>query len=525
MLKMNENILGVSCIHGRLSLTWMKNGKVRIAACENIPENIVSNGEIVSPNLFAVFLRDTVKKYEIGCKDVAWSIPLEDTFIRTIVLPQMADDQLKLNIPFEFSDFIQGELSEYSFAYVVQPKEKDYFAGGTGGAQDEGEDTMTLVACAVRKRYVNLIAKIAAGAKMRLVYAAPETVGYGRLLSLLPNEEEIRKERCFMDIGMGRTRMLIFKNRHYKLMQGVDIGERRVIQAIADDMNVDERLAQTYMENEFENCGERPAVVNVYKDISLEILKGINFYEVSDMTARLSDIVLCGGGARVRPLVELLKQRISMNVVTLEELLPDWDKFGELSNTGASLGLALAAADTDTRSVNLVELKEKAQGGRNWLQIAGASVAAVFCVAAFFKFAVYDRFHHVALLHQEEARLQAQIDAGKQEIMESGELAKSYHHYTWSEMTEEERELVGRSRVAQILKKVSGDGITVEGFSMTGNAATVRVQAGYLAQLSELAQRLEENKLVDTCSVQTAQSGRGSSTRVTAQLVVYLAGE
>lgn len=107
-------------------------------------------------------------------------------------------------------------------------------------------------------------------------------------------------------------------------------------------MNVDMHIARTYLETNYENCVDLQPLVNVYKDISLEILKGLNFYEVSDMSARLADVTLYGGGSLIPPLVQILKDRLSMNVVTMEEMLPEWSKGEwELNLVAGSLGLAL----------------------------------------------------------------------------------------------------------------------------------------------------------------------------------------
>lgn len=327
-----NNILGLYCGQGRLSLTLAKGGEVKKSIWVNVPDNIMEGTEIKSENLFAALLKETIKQNGMSCKNVAFAITSDDVFIRNITIPRMTPDQIRINIPFEFRDFIHGELKEYIFDYA-------YLPGRDGMNEATGEPTMNLVAAAIPSESLESISRMMKKAGLRLVKAAPSIFGYESLLKLLPSADEREKERCFMNIGYDDTRMLIYKNGKYKLTHMIDIGEYKIVQVLADEMNVDMHLAKTYLETNYENCQQLQAVRNTYKDISLEILKGINFYEVSDMTARLGDIVLCGGGAMITPLVALLKERITMNVCTMDELF-NIRNFGPAFNiTALSYGI------------------------------------------------------------------------------------------------------------------------------------------------------------------------------------------
>ena len=116
--RVRQNILGICCEHSRLSLTWMVDEKVRKSVYVDVPDNIADGSRILSRHLFAEFIRDTIKANKINCKNVAFSLPYDDTFMQIVTLPEMDHEQLRLNIPFEFRDFINGELSDYSFAFT-----------------------------------------------------------------------------------------------------------------------------------------------------------------------------------------------------------------------------------------------------------------------------------------------------------------------------------------------------------------------------------------------------------------------
>lgn len=329
-----EAVVGITCEHNRIALTLARGGEVRKSVWADVGENIVDGAEIKSRSLFAAQLKELMREQKISCRRAAFALPGEDVFTRTITMPKMDDDQIRINVPFEFRDFIQGELKDYVFDYAYLPTDG-------AGIGETGEPTVTLFAAAVPRSYLEETKAMFRMAGLRLVKVTPELCAYESLLGLLPSEEERNKERCFLDIGNGHSRMLVYKNGRYKLMHMIDIGERRIVQTIADEMNVDMHIAMTYLMTRYEGCDRLPAVENAYKDISLEVLKGLNFYEVSDMSARLADVTLCGGGAMIAPLVELLKERITMEVVTVDELLPEWNTDGMINITAPSLGLVV----------------------------------------------------------------------------------------------------------------------------------------------------------------------------------------
>ncbi len=333
LFKKKDSLLGVSCGHGRIALSYVRGGVLKKSLWTNVDETIMQNSQIKSKRLFAEYLKDLMKQNGIHCKEAAFGIPDTDVFTRTITTPLFSDEQIRLNIPFEFRDFIQGELKEYLFDYAHIPEMTN--------VDESGHKTNTLFAAAIPRTYLEEIDDMFKLAGIKLVRAMPKICSFEAILRLLPTPEETKKERCIIDIGMGHTRLMIYKNGHYKLVHMIDIGERQIIQRIADEKNVDMHIARTYLETNYENCSDLPAVVNVFKDISLEVLKGLNFYEVSDMSARLDDVTLYGGGAMIDPLVNLLKQRISMNVVTMAEMLPEWNKDNLLNITAGSLGLAI----------------------------------------------------------------------------------------------------------------------------------------------------------------------------------------
>ncbi|SDB15039.1 pilus assembly protein PilM [Butyrivibrio sp. INlla16] len=489
----NQGILGISVSHGILAMTLMKGDIIRKSFWEEIPSNIVEDNKILSQNLFAEFLKEQMKDKGIKCKNAAYVIADNDIFVRKISMPSIDDEQLRYNIPYEFKDFIKGELNQYVFDYVKR-KNPD----------NEDNLKVDLLAYAVPLELLNSLRETLKMAGLRLVKALPETSVYEAMLGALGDEEEVTKERCFLDIGRRVIRMMIFKNGEFKLSHTIDIGENAIIQALADDMNVDSHLALTYLRQNYNDCNQMDAAVNAYKDISIEIMKGLNFYEMSDMTSRLGEAVICGTGALTEPLVEMLKKRIDKNVQTMDELYPKYSKDKTINVTYSSVGILLSDALGVETNSNLAAAGTKKK--KNIWAILGVIAAAILVLAVVFKFTLLDKINLLLIERSRAAALQEQVSGISSLIDGAGDLQNEYYHYTWDTMNAEERSRISRVDAAQLVDLIGHQNMKVTYMDLVKGVMTINLKAKSLEAVSKLTMEINDQEIVESCSVVSAQT-------------------
>ncbi|WP_026526069.1 pilus assembly protein PilM [Butyrivibrio sp. VCD2006] len=511
----NQGILGISVSHGRLAMTLMRGGVVRKSYWEEIPDNIVEGNKILSYNLFAEFLKEQMKDKGLKCKKAAYVIPDSDIFVRKVSMPKLEEEQLRDNIPFEFKDFIQGELNQYVFDYVKRSNDNE-----------EEATTVELLAYAVPLVLINDLRDMLKMAGLKLVRTLPETSVYEILIGALGDEEEVKKERCFMDIGRRGTRMMVFKNGEFKLSHMIDIGEDHIIQALADEMNVDVHLAITYLRNKYNDCDKLPVAINAYKDISIEVLKGLNFYEFSDMTSRLNDVVLCGTGAMTEPLVEMLKERVDKNVLTMDELFPKYSQQKEINVTYGSVGILLSdAVGVDTNS-NLAAAGKKKKTNI-WIAV-WVAVAVIAALGIIGKFTLWDRVRVLVNERSKAQKLQEQVDSISASIEGAGDLKNEYYHYTWDTMNEEEIGRISRLDAAKLVDLIGKQRMKVTYMNLVKGVMTIDLKADTLEEVSKLTTLLKEQEIVESCSVASAQTIEDDTkteeveSGVNAEIKVYL---
>lgn len=179
------------------------------------------------------------------------------------------------------------------------------------------------------------------------------------------------------------------------------------------------------------------------------------------------------------------------------------------------------------RTINLAVVGEKKM--RFGLAIP-AIILILLAAAAFSKFLVIDRLAEVTAAQQQVADLRNRLDRGYAELADYDDLAELYAHYTYSGFTNEELNRTDRADVLKLIRNMILPYAEVNSWSVTGNQLTVEMTGDSLQQINLIVQQLEQQPLVDFCTVNTANTDdntRGNNTAeefsfVKARVIAYL---
>ena len=159
-----------------------------------------------------------------------------------------------------------------------------------------------------------------------------------------------------------------------------------------------------------------------------------------------------------------------------------------------------------------------------------ALILIMLSLGLFSKYAVYDRLVAVEQARGEVASVERQIAEGKAAIEAFGELADRYAHYTYSGMTDAELSRADRKAVLDMLDRLVLPTNYVESWTLKDNKLTLYISGKTLQELNLVTQLLEQDELVDYCTVTTASTNETdyydrtveAFSNVMAQLVIHL---
>ncbi len=321
---MSQVQLGIDIGNRSVHMVEWDGKRVRESVVEPLPEGLVKEGRIVSPAAMADFLKGVKKTHKLRTKEVSLALHSTECFCRRFDVPAMTHQQLKVNLSYEFRDFITQEKEKYFYDYAVL------------GQLEEGK-RLDLMAAATAKETIAMYEDILRKAGFKLKVAIPDEIAYVNALAGFGGETADQGSRCVLDLGHAAVNIHMFRQGRHQMGRGLDYGCAALDDVIAEHFSVAPYLACGYRETDYQDCQKLERCQEIYNFIALEVLKAVNYYNYSNAEQPVESVCCCGGGVHIAPLVEALESTLSVPVRGWEALLP------ALEREPASL-LALGAA-------------------------------------------------------------------------------------------------------------------------------------------------------------------------------------
>lgn len=345
---MAKSIVGVDIGYNSLKLALCNKGRVKKYACVPMPQNLIREGRIVSPETLGELIRTTLRQYGIHARDAALALPNETVFVRSVTMPRMTADQLTYNLPYEFRDYITEEMKDYAFDYaMITPRDellRPAAPAEEGTAPEEGDipgGAMDLLAVAVPFSVLDEYRGVLRKAGLKLVRIAPCLCAYQELIRDMPGADALEKEYCILDLGYQAIRMYMFKGERHIVTRVLEIGMSNIDNVIAEAMSVDVHLAHTYLLTNHENCQNAEYCLNTYSNIAVELMRALNFYRFSNPDSQLNDIWLCGGGSCIAPLRTAIGETLDMRLHDAAELVDGGESVEDCHQLVQAVGITL----------------------------------------------------------------------------------------------------------------------------------------------------------------------------------------
>lgn len=306
---MAKTRLGFDIGSSSMKVAVRQGGALRLEEVP-LPENLVDSGGIALPHAFVQFLRQVKKDLKLPRGAAALVLPPSQVICRMVTMPRMTTEQLMLNLPYEFSDFIQGVADQYFCDYAVCAP----------SAGDDGDQSVPMMAAAAAKQTLADYTQIFRQAGLRLKTVLPQEMA---LIQLCQVRGAGAEEFCFVDLGHRLTRITVVWRDRIQATRQIALGGRNLDLIVAGETGVDPFLSNTYKASNFQDVLTLPAVAEVCDRIAVEILKVINFYQFTYRSSTLEGIYLVGGGASMDLLRRSIENTVGLSLLDPADLLPE----------------------------------------------------------------------------------------------------------------------------------------------------------------------------------------------------------
>lgn len=320
-----------------------------------VEPGIIEQGRIQKEKELAEILkmvRMQVQGAKIKTPYVVASLPEEQAFLQVIQLPRMSRNDLESAVRFEAENYVPYSLDtmEIDFEQVAP-------------VVDHLNHADVLLAALPKTTVNSYVATLKAAGLIPLVLEI-ESLAVARALI---QQETAPVPVLVVDLGATRTSFIVFAGYSLRFTVSIAVSSSRFTQSIAKCLRIGlqeaEILKSTYgLENQNSASGKEvfEALIPPLTDLVEQIKKYINYYEshaghehLKRPVSTIQKIILCGGGANLRGLVQFLVKELRKEVgignpwvnilpTPLKELPPL--SFRESLRYTTAFGLAIRAA-------------------------------------------------------------------------------------------------------------------------------------------------------------------------------------
>jgi len=324
---------------------------------KEITPGIIKEGEIKDEKKLVEIIKEATKK--VKTKYVVASLPEEKAFLQVIKMPKLPEEDLKSALVFETEKYIPLPIDQvYLDSQIIRP---------VFNHQENFEVLISAIPKKVADSYLNSL-KLAG--LQPLVFEV-ESMAIARAMI----ENEFSKHPILIiDLGATRTSFIVFSGKTIKFTSSIPISSQGFTHVISKTLGVSfeeaEKLKIKYgleekirLKIEEEKTVKKmekgrifEALIPPMVDLVQQIKKCIDFYESHTPGEKIKEILLCGGGANLKGLPELLTIELKLPV----ELGNPWVNILEKKEKGSkklslekslsfatALGLALRAIRHD----------------------------------------------------------------------------------------------------------------------------------------------------------------------------------
>ncbi|MDD4844009.1 MAG: pilus assembly protein PilM [Anaerotignum sp.] len=330
---MSKTYTGIHIGESSIKMVQINDGVASKVAIETTPDNLVRDGHILSFEAMGELLKSMAKANQMKCRNAVVVLPLDNCYLRRTNMRYMSIEQLRLNLPYEFRDYIHSEQEAYTYDYAVVGKETD----------DSGEiQTLELIIAAIRNEMIEKFMKTLkmAGFKLRIVL--PDACAFGNILREYERNHEKHPEAyCIVDLGHAAVRVHLYKNSSYETTRVIEFGGSTLDLAIAEELDLDTHIAGSYKVKNHNDVQELEVCKDVYGKMIVEIFRSINFYNYNNPNSELKDVYFCGGLAKVKPLMDMIHATLEVNCHSIAELMPRMKEDENLELICAAIGATM----------------------------------------------------------------------------------------------------------------------------------------------------------------------------------------
>ena len=283
------------------------------AAQVGLPSGAVENGEVRDPSVVAEALKELWQRGGFKQRRVYMGVGNQRVVVREIALPYLPDKELRASLGFQVQEFIPMPVDDAVLDF--DPIEE---------FEQEGRKMLRMLLVAAQRAMVDQMVSAVLDAKLEplgldlIPFAMVRAVGS----PTAGMDLEGSGDEAVIDIGAHVTNIVVHARGTTRFVRILPSGGRDITLAVARGLGVEDDVAERLKRGEVVAGLEEIPDPSQVQQLAIqratsfvdEIRSSLEFYTAQAQGVTIERVVVSGGGAKLDGFMELLQQRIPVEI-------------------------------------------------------------------------------------------------------------------------------------------------------------------------------------------------------------------
>ena len=326
MLTPKRQLVGLDIGSSGIKLVQLKENRGRYVlqkfGVKPLEPEVIVDGTVMDEGRVVSAIRELFEELNVKVKQVAVSISGHAVIIKKISLPPMPDDELEGQVKLAAEQYIPFDINEVNIDFHVLPPSE-------GGSDAQGE--MSVILVAAKKDKINELTELVKGAGLLPLVMDVDAFAIENMHAInYPVAQD--ETTALVNIGASVMNVNIVRGGSSLFTRDIPIGGNRYTEAIQRELGMSYEDAEATKKGE-RSAGANQAAVNsvvdgVNAEVASEIARTIDYFKSTTTDSDIQQVLVCGGGSRVKGLVQHLHDRMQVQVEIA-------DPFSEVDTSGS----------------------------------------------------------------------------------------------------------------------------------------------------------------------------------------------
>lgn len=353
MLTPRRQLVGLDIGSSAIKVVQLKESKGRYFlqkfGVKPLEPEVIVDGTVMDEGRVVSAIQELFEEANVKNKHVAVSISGHAVIVKKISLPPMPDEELEGQVKLAAEQYIPFDINEVNIDFHVLPLD-------TSEAQQED---MSVILVAAKKDKINELTELVKAAGLVPMVMDVDAFAVENMHAInYPMAKE--ETTALVNLGASVMNVNIVRTGSSLFTRDIPLGGNRYTEAIQREIGLSFEEAEEIKKKDRGDDSGRVSVSGVMDgvnaEVASEIARTVDYFKTSSTNAELSRVLICGGVARARGLINQLSDRMQLPAEMA-------DPFAEIDVTGCDIDPDLLADLAPSAAVG-VGLALRAVGDR-----------------------------------------------------------------------------------------------------------------------------------------------------------------